>query len=211
MLAGVAQADVGGVARVIDGDTLEMAGTRVRLFGIDAPELSQRCDGLHGSWPCGLWARDQLRHLVGDRPVHCVGDESDRYGRLIARCAAGQGDLGAALVRDGAALAFRRYALDYVEDEVSARRAARGLWHRDGEGVQAPQAYRQAQRQPTADASPTQADGCPIKGNISASGRIYHRPGQRDYERTRIDLTRGERWFCTEDAAIAAGWRPAAR
>lgn len=213
ILVGVAQADVGGAARVIDGDTLDLAGTRVRLFGIDAPELSQHCEGPHGDWPCGLWARDRLRHLVADQPVRCQGDSRDRYGRLLARCWAGPHELGAAMVGDGAALAFRRYSLAYVEEEARARVGARGLWRRDGAGVQAPEDYRAARRSAAAgdhDTPPADA-GCVIKGNVSASGRIYHRPGQQDYERTRIDPARGEHWFCSENEARAAGWRPALR
>ena len=93
-MASAAQADVSGRARVIDGDTLEVAGTHVRLFGIDALERSQTCDTPHGEWACGAWARDELARLIGERGVRCVGDTRDRYGRLVARCDAGQGDLG---------------------------------------------------------------------------------------------------------------------
>jgi hypothetical protein len=80
--------------------------------------------------------------------------------------------------------------------------------------VQDPAAYR-AERQGANDAGglafASAPEACAIKGNISANGRIYHRPGQRDYARTRINPAQGERWFCTEDEARAAGWRPALR
>lgn len=210
MIAGAAQADVRGHARVIDGDTLEVAGTTVRLFGIDALERGQSCDTAGRSWPCGIWAGQQLARLIGGQPVTCTGRDTDRYGRLVARCTGPGGDLGAAMVEQGAALAYRRYALDYVAQEERARSAQRGLWGREGAQTQDPAAFRATGRR-DADSAQTAPAGCAIKGNISASGRIYHRPGQRDYDRTRIDPARGERWFCSEAEARAAGWRPAQR
>lgn len=209
MIAGTAQADVQGHARVIDGDSLEVAGTTVRLFGIDALERGQRCDGAGRTWPCGVWAGQQLARLIDGQPVTCTGHDADRYGRLVARCTGAAGDLGAAMVEQGAAIAYRRYALDYVAQEERARRARRGLWRRDGAQTQDPAAFRAAGRSDS-PGQPVPA-GCAIKGNISASGRIYHLPGQRDYEQTRIDPARGERWFCSEGEARAAGWRRARR
>ena len=204
IFAGVAQADVRGAARVIDGDTIEVAGVHVRLYGIDAPELRQSC----GAWECGYWARDELARLIGARPVICRGADSDRYGRLLARCDAGQGDLGAALVGAGAAFAYRRYAMDYVSVERRAQVQALGLW-REGVPVTRPEDFRAADS--AAAAAQIAPAGCRIKGNLSGSGRVYHLPGQRDYDRTRIDTARGERWFCTEAEARAAGWRRARR
>jgi len=210
IVAGAAQADVRGAARVIDGDTLAVAGTTIRLFGIDAPERTQGCEVGGRSWPCGIWAGQQLARLIDGQPVSCAGRDTDRYGRMVARCTGPGGDLGAAMVEQGAALAYRRYGLDYVGQEERARRAQRGLWGSDGLQTQDPAAFRAAGR---ADGGETQSApaGCVIKGNISASGRIYHRPGQRDYDRTRIDPVRGERWFCSEAEARAAGWRAARR
>lgn len=201
-----------GRARAIDGDTLEIAGVRVRLQGIDAPELSApACHRADGSpWDCAAWARETLARLLRGRTVRCTPQRSDRYGRLIARCEAGGQDLGAAMLRAGAAVAYLDHAADYAEAEKEALFAGRGLW---AGSFERPEAVRARLRgaAPPAPAAP-QAGRCVIKGNISASGaRIYHLPGQADYAVTRIDESRGERWFCSEAEARAAGWRPAAR
>lgn len=194
---------VSGQARVVDGDTLVIAGEKLRLHGIDAPELDQPC-GLNGAvWACGDWAREELAARVRGREVTCEAHQRDRYERLLVTCRVGRTDLAQSLVRDGVAFAYRRYSTAYVQDEAEARRAGRGLWA--GE-VALPETFRHAvpsQQQSVA--------GCAIKGNISDSGRIYHRPGQHDYDAVRIDERRGERWFCSEAEAQAAGWRAARR
>ncbi len=194
-----------GRARAVDGDTLRLGGETVRLFGIDAPERDQTCLDANGrGWPCGTWARDRLSELLRGRTILCEGVDRDRGGRLVARCAAGGRDIGAELVALGAAEAYRRYALDYVDEEKAASIAGLGIWQG---AFQHPEAFRRQDSGP--EAAP--ADGCAIKGNISKNGRIYHIPGQEDYAATRIDTGRGERWFCTEAEARAAGWRPALR
>lgn len=208
MIAAPALADVRGVARVIDGDTLEVAGTTVRLFGIDAPEAGQSCEGDGRAWPCGDWAGSELRRLIGGHRVLCEQVDTDRYGRMVARCSVSGRDLGAALVESGAAFAYRRYSMAYVGQERAAQAARRGLWEHGGAGTSEPALWRGAIRQVAEQ--PALGD-CAIKGNISANGRIYHLPGQRDYDRTRINTNEGERWFCSESDAQAAGWRRARR
>lgn len=196
---------IAGRARVVDGDTLDFGAARVRLHGVDAPELAQTCAAAGGgAWPCGAAAAARLTALAGGGPVACEPRDRDRYGRIVAVCSAGGRDLGAALVAEGLAWAYLRYADDYAPAEDAARAAGRGVW-------QAPTVtawdYRGTAWRDAAGAAP-QAD-CPIKGNISRSGaRIYHTPWSRDYARVRIDPSRGERWFCDEAAAVAAGWRP---
>ena len=117
-----------GRATVIDGDTLEVAGVRVRLWGIDAPESRQTCLKAEVTYPCGQLAARHLVALVGGREVHCIARKTDRYGRTVALCRVETLDLGAAMVRDGWALAFVRYAADYLGLEGEARAARRGLW-----------------------------------------------------------------------------------
>jgi endonuclease YncB( thermonuclease family) len=207
ILTGQAHADVSGRARIIDGDTLEIAAQRIRLHGIDAPEMRQSCRKGSDSWPCGAEATKALRSMIQDAEVTCQERDRDRYGRIVAVCFARGEDLNAAMVRRGWALAYRRYSVDYVDVETSARAARAGLWA--GEFVP-PWDWRRGKRLATTMAPAP--DDCRIKGNISRSGeRIYHMPGGTYYSRTRIDTTKGERWFCSEEEARAAGWTRAKR
>lgn len=131
VLCAAAAADIVGEARVIDGDTLEISGERIRLHGIDAPESRQTCDVAGVAWPCGESATLALKDETDGRPVTCKGTKRDRYGRIIAVCFAGGHDLNAMMVREGWALAYRRYAKDYVDDESKARDALKGMWRAD--------------------------------------------------------------------------------
>lgn len=203
LLQPAAALTLSGTARVVDGDTLVIGGEHVRLFGIDAPELAQTCERSGKAWPCGDWAKTTLEDRLKGRQIACRGNSRDRYGRLLATCDLAGADLGGALVRDGAAFAYRRYSTAYVAEERLAEAAGRGLWR--GTAV-APETFRHAVPAPAQTGT-----GCAIKGNVSSSGRIFHLPGQRDYAATRIDPARGERWFCSPAEAEAAGWRAARR
>lgn len=118
-----------GRATVIDGDTIDIDGERVRLHGIDAPELGQSfwCKGRE--LDSGALAAAALESLVAEVTLRCEPIERDCYGRLVAKCFSRNGvDICRRLVASGWALAFRRYSLDYVPDEMKAREAFRGLW-----------------------------------------------------------------------------------
>jgi endonuclease YncB( thermonuclease family) len=132
-----------GPALAIDGDSLSVGGREVRLQGVDAPEMAQSCKDANGRpWACGVAARDALAGLLARGPATCAidpRDPADRYGRTLARCAAGGADLGEAMARAGLAVAYDRYlayregdlrpyapALLAAEDE--ARAARRGIW-----------------------------------------------------------------------------------
>jgi endonuclease YncB( thermonuclease family) len=118
-----------GTASVIDGDTIEVHGERIRLHGIDAPESDQTClDAAGQKWRCGQQAALALQDLIGRRTVTCEERDTDRYGRIIGRCTAGGVDIGRWLVAEGLALAYRRYSRDYVAAEEEARAAGRGMW-----------------------------------------------------------------------------------
>ncbi len=133
--AGLHQDTMRGPARVIDGDTIEIGGARIRLQGIDAPEQAQRCATPSGKlWRCGRVATARLiAHLTG-RSVSCAGRsprsgiERDRYGRLIARCHVAGDDIGAWMVQSGWAFAYRRYSSDYSAAEARARQRGLGIW-----------------------------------------------------------------------------------
>jgi len=117
--------------RLADGDSFALGDERYRLYGIDAPELNQYCTDENGrAWPCGTRARSELRRLIGTSPVQCRTLSSDRYGRKIAVCHAGNRDLGEEMVRAGFATAFDRRGegSPYRTAEAEARADKRGLW-----------------------------------------------------------------------------------
>jgi endonuclease YncB( thermonuclease family) len=224
----------GRVTQVFDGDSIEVRLTngliQVRLHGIDAPEKNQ--SGADE-------ARSALARLISGREIELVPVEQDTYDRLVAGVLAGDTDVNAAMLGGGHAWAYRRYLgdlagdRDYCQLEDEARRGKRGLWGQPAAQWIAPWEYRasgRGQRESFTDFSGETAErcraaiparpaghrdagrkpGCLIKGNINAEGeRIYHRPGDASYRDTRVNASRGERWFCTEEEARAAGWRAA--
>lgn len=213
----LAQERVAGRAKVVDGDSLEIGNVELRLFGIDAPEGRQSCTRAGREWGCGGAAAAELRRLVGTREVTCRKRDVDDYGRIVAVCRFGNTDLGAAMVRAGFAVAYRRYSDDYVDEEREAKSARRGIWAGQfvdpeewrRENERAPSGGARGSQQAAADAAAQgRRDGCYIKGNINRDGeRIYHTPDSPSYRDTEIDSSRGERWFCTEEEARRAGWR----
>jgi len=116
----VAQDRIVGVASVIDGDTIEIHGTRIRLHGIDAPESQQECIRRDGrAWRCGQQAALALSDHIARAAVSCVPRDRDRCGRVVAVCSMGSEDLNRWMVANGWAVAFRRYSFDYVANEVA--------------------------------------------------------------------------------------------
>jgi endonuclease YncB( thermonuclease family) len=204
-----------GRASVIDGDTIEIAGQRVRLNGIDAPESTQNCNDASGrSYACGRQSANALSEfLAASRPVTCEFVEWDQYGRFVGNCTRADGSsVQEWLVRNGHALDWPRYSNGaFSGHEKSAKASKLGVWQ--GE-FQKPWEWRAAQRESSAAAvagpvtSNAGRSACNIKGNISKKGeRIYHVPGQKYYSETRITESKGERWFCSENEAQQAGWR----
>ena len=208
VVSGPAYARIAGPATVTDGDSIRVSGSRIRLFGIDAPESQQTCVTGGQRWRCGLSATRALRKVIAGRPVVCTERDRDGYGRIVAVCRAGGEDINAWMVAQGMAVAYTKYSRAYVGQQRSAKAARRGLWRGD---FVTPWDWRRGKR--LAAAAPAAPVGeCRIKGNISRSGtRIYHVPGGQHYARTKINTAKGERWFCTESEARAAGWRRAKR
>lgn len=197
------------VVGVVDGDTLRVSvdGTteRLRVIGIDAPELRER--------EClAQEAASRMQSLVQSESVRISADptqaDRDAYDRILRHVWLLDGrSVGRELLAAGLATEYT-YAEPYVgvdayrEAEDEARAARLGVWGEVCDGGVPPPAPGAALAPPT--------DGCGIKGNINAEGeRIYHVPGQRYYEQTSIDASKGERWFCSEQDARDAGWRRA--
>ncbi|WP_336740354.1 thermonuclease family protein [Aureimonas altamirensis] len=203
-------ADISGRMTVIDGDTIAVEGTteRIRLYGIDAPEGQQTCEMAAGQrYLCGSNSAQFLADLVGrNGRVACIEDTRDRYGRIVAECTMPDGTvINEAMVRGGWAVHYTRYSDGrYQAAEDHARENKLGMWA--GEFI-TPERWRRGDRLPSEPSVGNDDGDCQIKGNISRSGRIYHMPESRAYSNVKINLDAGERWFCTEDEALAAGWR----
>lgn len=204
---------IAGRASVTDGDTVVIRSTRIRLYGIDAPESAQLCEDAGGKeYRCGQAAALALSDRIGEANVSCEPRDTDRYGRTVAVCRKGTEDLNAWMVSQGHALAFRRYSTDYVATEGQARAAKRGIWAGTFED---PSDWRRRKRggrgeqaQAEMPRATNEAMTCAIKGNVSSKGeKIYHLPESRDYARVVIDEAKGERMFCSEAEAEKAGWR----
>lgn len=129
LVAHLPEDKVEGSVGIIDGDSLRVDGREVRLLGIDAPEAGQSCrDEAGADWPCGRDAARSLRDLTANRSISCTGSAEDRYGRLLARCRAGELDLAAEMARRGFAVSGARQDFTYSAEERAARDAGRGLW-----------------------------------------------------------------------------------
>lgn len=117
--------ELSGRAIASDGDSLRVGDTRVRLLGIDAPELAQDCSRADGSsWPCGREARAEMARLLASGPLVCQSGEKDRFGRSLGTCTVGGTDLAAGIVAAGFAIATEGYG----REQGQARSARRGIW-----------------------------------------------------------------------------------
>jgi endonuclease YncB( thermonuclease family) len=199
-----ASATLTGRADIVDGDTIRVGSIPVRLYGIDAPEGRQSCERDSKTYACGKQATRELANLIAGQTVQCEIVGRDQYARALGVCTVGETELNRTMVRDGWALAFVKYSDRYSADQAAAEAAKAGLW---AGSFMRPWEWRLGEAQA---AEKTQA--CVIKGNINRNGEhIYHLPFQQFYSRTKIDESKGERWFCTEKEAIGAGWRRSLR
>lgn len=202
----VASDKIKGRGIAISGDTLRVGGTTIRLDGIDAPVPGQRClRGRSRRWNCGASATAALARLVRRAKVSCELTGSDDNVRELGDCSVGDKDIAAELVRGGHVFATAGFFAPYTSLEDQARQEKLGIWR--GHAVR-PSDYRAQKWEEAKRAAP---NGCPIKGNVSRGRRVYVLPWARGYERVRITRGRGERWFCSETEARAAGWKPAGR
>ena len=197
--------------RVVDADTIILDGEKIRLSGIDAPETSQLCLNAQGeNYFCGEKATQELIQLINStetKSVECKYNGSDKYGRLIGNCWVDGIYINAWLVKNGWAMAYRRYNNEFVEEEIEAKKKKVGIWK--GTFVE-PWDWRKGARLSSEEL--TIPEDCSIKGNISSIGeKIYHVPGGHFYSRTKINETKGEKWFCSEKEALSFGWRRSKR
>lgn len=195
-----------GAARVLDGDTIQVGLTRVRLFGIDAFEGEQLCQTSEdNTYGCGGRATRELTEQIDNEPVSCMPRGTDAYGRTTAVCRVNSVDLSSHMARSGHALAYTKYALDYVSDEAAAKQSKAGAW---GGTFELPWEYRQTRPGGAAEAqrqSVAPSLSCTIKGNVNKQGeRIYHLSADPFYARTKP-----ENWFCSTKEAETAGFRRA--
>ena len=195
-----------GTLRVTDGDTVALVDARpirVRIHGIDAAEIGQTCLTEAGTtYDCGTWVAQRVHELWAGQWAICRVVDVDAYGRAVGVCQVDGRDLGASIVRRGLAIAYTRYSRDYEDEEAAAREGRAGVF---AGTMQDPAWHRVARIDGRTPPDPD----CAIKGNVTDNGRIYHMPGGRWYDRTGIRPDEGERWFCTEEEARAAGWRQA--
>jgi endonuclease YncB( thermonuclease family) len=199
----------GEVTNVNDGDTFKIWGQSIRLLGIDAPENAQTCKNKKGvKYQCGDSATNHLKKIIKKSEVRCEGSDKDAYKRLLATCFIGDTNINKKMVEDGWAVAFLKYSTAYEKSENLAKSMKLGMWAGDfirpaefRSGV-----WKEAEAKIAVD---TANSDCKIKGNINSKDeKIYHTPwGSKSYKRTKINTSKGERWFCDEAQALAAGWR----
>jgi endonuclease YncB( thermonuclease family) len=226
----IAQAlDITGVAKIREGDQIQIGNHRIRLGGIDAPSADQLCLNTKGErWTCGVAARDELIKHADNKTWTChTRQVTDRRGRTVARCEVDGEDIQKWLVRNGWALAYARFSHDYDADEKAARDARAGMWQgafiapwdwriRNKKtailGAVKPPEHARAILLASASGPVAPSPDCTIKGNVNRSGEcIYHQRTSRWYAQIRMHIDKGTRWFCSVDEAEAAGCRETRR
>lgn len=202
------------VVRVIDGDTIELEnGQRVRYIGIDTPET---VDPRKPVQCFGVEASNRNKQLVEGKRVRLEKDlsETDQYGRLLRYVYVNDIFVNLSLVQDGFAYSSSyppdvKYQSQFTEAQRIALEQKKGLW--DSCPASSPTSAPSSTQSPTPTTAPSDQSSsqCVIKGNISSGGKIYHLPGCGSYSQTIINEVQGEKWFCTEEEALSAGWRKA--
>jgi len=214
---------------VVDGDTFQAGDTVIQLSGIDAPELGQVCDNSGALWPCGMTAAYELRKLMvyEKREILCY-PRGTSQGAVVASCTFGDNDVAQNMLLNGNAVALPDAPQPYANAQHTAESASLGLWR--GAFVM-PADWRTGMRlkdEPVFEQSHAMRDGSPwkwagsppmpernplhsaclFKGIVSAGGnRLYLSPLDKGFAERAIDTAKGERFFCSDEDARAAGWR----
>jgi endonuclease YncB( thermonuclease family) len=197
---------VAGRAHVIAADTLRIGRRRIRLSNIEVPDPHQRClkAGARSggrTWDCGHDARETLQRLVSGRSVTCETGSGGANDVASGRCEIKGADVAEALVKTGYAFAQGAFMPTYGNAEAAAKESKSGIW-----SSAEPERPAQWRDRLWTEAKQKAPDGCPIKGRLRGRERIYLLPWDSNYARVRIRTRRGERWFCSQDEAEAAGW-----
>ena len=132
--------EISGIPKVVDGDTVHIDNYKFRLEGIDAPEMRQQCKKesfkisffigftFYKDYSCGKVSKEKLITKIDTTEIKCISSSKDRYKRYIATCYKGKTNLNQWMVRNGFAIAYRRYSKTYVSDEEFAKENKLGLW-----------------------------------------------------------------------------------
>jgi endonuclease YncB( thermonuclease family) len=221
-------ADITGVAKVREGNQVQIGTSRIRLGGIDAPSVDQLCLNNSGErWTCGIAARDELIKHTDNKTWTCRVIRTEARGRLVARCEVDGEDIQKWMAKSGWALSYVRFSHDYDADEKAARDAKAGMWQgafiapwdwrvRNKKtailGAAKPPDSANAILLASASGSVAPSPDCTIKGNVNRAGEcIYHKPTSRWYAKIEMKISKGTRWFCSVDEAEAAGCRETKR
>ena len=194
-----------GRAIALSGEMIRLQGQLLHLSGIEAPDQQQTCASADSQpWRCGEAALAALQRLAHSKKFRCLTRGlPDAAGRIEANCTVDGHDVAGALVKDGHVFSTASYFGGYAALEAEARRAGLGLWSGDADR---PAEYRAKLWDAAKAGAP---GGCPIKGKISGRRKTYLMPWNARYATTQVHPARGEQWFCDEDEAKAAGFRPA--
>ena len=140
MLSNSIAEEIYGIPKVVDGDTIHINNYKFRLEGIDAPEMRQQCKKesfkissligftFYKDYSCGRVSKEKLINKINTSEVKCISSSKDKYKRYIATCFKGKTNLNQWMVRNGFAIAYRRYSKKYVPDEEFAKENKLGLW-----------------------------------------------------------------------------------
>ena len=140
ILSNSIEEEISGIPKVVDGDTIHINNYKFRLEGIDAPEMRQQCKKetfkisfligitFYKDYSCGRVSKEKLITKINTSEIKCISSSKDRYNRYIATCFIGKTNLNQWMVRNGFAIAYRRYSKKYVPDEVFAKENKLGLW-----------------------------------------------------------------------------------
>ena len=119
---------INGKAKIIDGDTIHIGKNKIRLYGIDAPEINQTCTIEKIIWKCGIDSSQALESIISEKEVECEIVDIDRYKRFVAKCFVKNINLNQYMVQNGWAVAYRYYSDEFIKNEEIAKKNKAGIW-----------------------------------------------------------------------------------